>query len=102
MANKQIFNEAKAKYLKTLGQYVPIVARVHGKNHPEFYIVHELFDAMKQKIKQSGSQLPQLREEFERLRETTDHYAVPGDVCESYEAVYNMLAQLDKAYHASV
>jgi hypothetical protein len=33
MANKQIFNQAKAK------KYVPIVARVHGKSHPEFHEV---------------------------------------------------------------
>ena len=35
-----------------------------------------------------------------KLREITDNYTVPGDVCESYEAVYNMLAELDKAYEA--
>jgi len=34
------------------------------------------------------------------LRETTNNYTVPDDVCESYEAVYNMLSELDKAYHA--
>jgi regulator of cell morphogenesis and NO signaling len=38
--------------------------------------------------------------EFARLREITDDYTVPGDVCETYEAVYGMLADLDKAYHA--
>ena len=37
---------------------------------------------------------------FVKLREITDNYTVPGDVCESYEAVYNMLAELDKAYEA--
>ena len=41
-----------------------------------------------------------LKEEFVKLREITDNYTVPGDVCESYEAVYNMLAELDKAYEA--
>ena len=100
MANKQIFNEAKAENLQTLKQYVPIVARVHGQNHPEFYEVHKLFDELSRKIKEAGSGAPELNEEFKKLREVTSNYTVPGDVCESYEAVYNMLAKLDKAYQA--
>lgn len=100
MANKQIFNEAKAKHMKTLKQYVPVVARVHGQNHPEIHEVHKLFDAINQKIKEAGSKRPELNEEFSNLREVTNDYTVPEDVCESYEAVYNMLAELDKAYLA--
>lgn len=100
MTNKQAFNEVKAKHFKTLKQYVPVVARVHGKHHPEFHDVHKLFDAISRKIKESGSRLPELNEEFERLREITKSYTVPDDVCESYEAVYSMLAQLDRAYQA--
>ncbi|MGI6499190.1 MAG: iron-sulfur cluster repair di-iron protein, ric [Oscillospiraceae bacterium] len=86
--------------MKTLKQYVPIVARVHGQNHPEFHEVHKLFDAINQKVKEAGSKRPELNEEFARLREVTNDYTVPDDVCESYEAVYNMLAELDKAYLA--
>lgn len=100
MANQKTFNEARAEYLQTLKQYVPVVARVHGKSHPEFHDVHKIFDAISLKIKQSGSQKPELNEEFASLREITGNYTVPGDVCESYEAVYNMLSELDKAYHA--
>ncbi|HAF59558.1 MAG TPA: iron-sulfur cluster repair di-iron protein, ric, partial [Clostridiales bacterium UBA9856] len=33
------FNEVKARHFKTLEQYVPIVARVHGDKHPEFHEV---------------------------------------------------------------
>ena len=98
MANKQIFNEVTAKHLGTLGQYVPIVARVHGKHHPEFFDVQKLFDRMKQKIKEAGAEGPELSREFEKLREITSNYSVPADVCESYEAVYNMLAELNQAY----
>jgi iron-sulfur cluster repair protein YtfE (RIC family) len=100
MANKQIFKKARATHMKTLKQYVPIVARVHGQNHPEFHEVHKLFDAINQKVKEAGSKRPELNEEFARLREVTNDYTVPDDVCESYEAVYNMLAELDKAYLA--
>lgn len=100
MANKQAFNEATARHLDTLKQYVPVVARVHGGNHPEFHDVHKIFDVLSKKIKKAGPQLPELNEEFEKLREVTNNYTVPNDVCESYEAVYNMLAELDHAYQA--
>ncbi|MGI6175177.1 MAG: iron-sulfur cluster repair di-iron protein, ric [Christensenellales bacterium] len=97
MENK-IFNEVKSAHMKMLKQYVPIVARVHGQNHPEFHEVHQLFDAINQKIKAAGSKRPDLTEEFARLRDVTDSYTIPSDVCESYEAVYTMLSELDKAY----
>jgi regulator of cell morphogenesis and NO signaling len=42
---------------------------------------------------------PELESEFAELRKITSNYTVPEDVCESYEAVYDMLAELDKAYH---
>jgi len=79
---------------------VPIVARVHGGNHPEFHKVRKLFDTINEKRKEAGSNRPELNDEFAQLREITNNYTIPGDVCESYEAVYHMLAELDKAYHA--
>lgn len=94
-----MFNEVKEKYLKILEQYVPIVARVHGGTHPEFHDVHKLFSEINTKIKEAKTEKPELDNEFNQLREVTDNFTVPGDVCESYEAVYNMLAELDKAYH---
>ncbi len=100
MENKRTFNDIKAAHFKTLKQYVPIVAKVHGKHHPEFYDVHKLFDAINQKIKESGKEKPDLNEEFAKLREITNNYTVPGDVCESYEAVYKMLSELDEAFEA--
>ncbi len=42
----------------------------------------------------------ELTEEFATLRTITDGYRVPADVCESYEAVYVMLREIDEAYHA--
>mgnify|MGYP000912747123 CR=1 FL=1 len=100
MANSQAFNNAMAKHFQTLKQYVPIVAKVHGNNHPEFHEVRKLFDVISRKIKSPGTEGPVINEEFARLREVTNNYTVPDDACESYEAVYNMLAELDKAYHA--
>ncbi|NLZ92714.1 MAG: iron-sulfur cluster repair di-iron protein, ric [Firmicutes bacterium] len=95
-----IFNEVKERNLARLEQFVPIVARVHGGTHPEFHDVHKLFAEITAKIKEAGSEKPELDLEFKQLREITDNYTVPCDVCESYEAVYNMLAELDEAYQA--
>ncbi len=100
MVNSLTFNEAKKKYFQTLKKYVPIVAKVHGGSHPEFHEVREFVDIIIEKTKKAGTNKPELGEEFAKLRETTNNYTVPGDVCESYEAVYSMLAEIDKAYHA--
>lgn len=89
------FTETAAKHMETLKMYVPIVARVHGKEHPEFHDVHKLFSAIEKKME---TEEPELTEEFEGLRKVTDDYTVPGGVCESYEAVYNMLSEMDRAY----
>jgi len=94
------FAEVKKKHFRTLKQYMPIVARVHGGNHPEFHEVHKLADAIMEKAKAAGAKKPELDEEFARLRVVTDNYIIPGDVCESFEAVYQMLAEIDRAYHA--
>lgn len=100
MSKKLIFNEAKEKHFPRLEQYVPIVARVHGGSHPEFHEVRKLFNTINEKTKKAGSEKAELNEEFAKLREITDNYKVPGDVCESYEAVYKMLAEVDEAYQA--
>ncbi len=94
------FNAVKEQNLGRLSQYVPIVARVHGGSHPEFHEVKKVFDQLQAKIKATGSEKPELDNEFQELRQITDSYTVPGDVCESYEAVYQMLSELDKAYQA--
>ena len=100
MKNNSTFNEAKKTTFQTLKQYVPIVARVHGGHHPEFHEVRKLLDTIIEKTKEAGTNKPELDAEFAKLRELTGNYTVPGDVCESYEAVYNILAEIDKAYRA--
>ena len=100
MTDLTTFNTVKKSNLKKLTLYVPIVARVHGSHHPEFYDVQKVFDEMTQKIKQAGRSMPQLSAEFAQLREITKNYLVPDDVCESYEAVYHMLSEMDQAYQA--
>lgn len=85
-------------HFKTLESYVPIVARVHGASHPEFYEVQELFNIINKKVKELGFEKVDIKEELAKLREVTNYYKVPNDVCESYEAVYKMLAEVDEVY----
>lgn len=93
------FNDAKAEHIERLEQFVPIVERVHGADNPEFYEVRKLFDVLNEKIKLAGADKPVIDEELTQLRETTNDYEMPADVCESYEAVYSMLEKIDKAYY---
>lgn len=91
------FNDVAAGNLEKLEQFIPIVVRVHGENHPEIKKVQIKFNQLDEKIKNKDTNL---EDEFSTLREITSNYVVPSDVCESYEAVYNMLEELDDAYHA--
>ena len=94
------FNQIKEKNIARLEQYVPVVVGVHGGSHPELHDVGKVFKEINAKIKSAGSEKAELDNEFKQLRQITDNYLVPSDVCESFEAVYNMLAELDKAYQA--
>ena len=94
------FKNATKQSFERLEQYVPIVERVHGANHPEFYDVRKLFDQINAKRKESAVETPDIDNELKQLREITDNYTIPGNVCESYEAVYNMLSEIDEAYRA--
>lgn len=84
----------KKETLEKLDLYVPVVDRVHGAHHPEFHTVKALYEELNEKYESGQS----LTEVFNNLREVTDNYQVPNDVCESYEAVYHMLQELDQEY----
>src|SRR5690625_2446196 len=99
MANTA-FNEAKERNFERLEQFTQIVDRDQGENHPEFNEVKDLWEMTYEKSQASDTEKPELDEEFTQVRAVTDNYTVPGDVCESYEAVYNMLEEVDEAYQA--
>lgn len=88
------FNTLKEDYFKTLDFYIPVVERVHGPHHAEIYDVAKIYEAMKDHLEQNQS----LKGDFEKLRELTDNYRVSEDVCESYEAIYQILSKLDRTY----
>ncbi|MDZ7836329.1 MAG: iron-sulfur cluster repair di-iron protein, ric [Alkalibacterium sp.] len=87
-------------YFPKLELYTLPLTRAHGKKHPEVLAVHELFQTIQKKVKASDSDRPELDNDFRKLREVTDHYALPSDACETYEAVYRMLSEADEAYSA--
>lgn len=54
--SKQVnFDQEKETHLKLLAQYLPVVARVHGGNHPEIYQVRKVFDRLVKKNKRCRS-----------------------------------------------
>ena len=80
--------------------YTTAITRAHGKNHPEAFDVRELYTQVEKKVMAAGSERPDLDSEFEKLREITSNYTVPGDVCGTFEAVYKFLEEADHLYSA--
>ena len=75
-------------------QLTPILARVHGANHPELVKVCDLTAQLAQSpTTESSTQL------FDQLRPITKNYAVPADGCEAYGAAYASLKAADTAHH---
>ncbi|QQP70088.1 iron-sulfur cluster repair di-iron protein, ric [Carnobacterium sp. CS13] len=95
-----LLNEVADKYFEKLDMFTVAITRAHGKNHPEAFEVRELFSEIKEKIQIAGSTKPNLDAELTQLREVTNNYTIPGDVCGTYAAVYNMLSETDQAYQA--
>jgi|SRR5690625_3376032 len=93
------FNKVVEESFETLDLYTTAITRAHGENHPEAFEVRELFEVMNEKIKEAGTSKPKLDAEFTQLRAITDNYTIPEDVCETYEGVYNMLSEANKAYY---
>jgi iron-sulfur cluster repair protein YtfE (RIC family) len=98
MSDQSKFRQLTNELFPILVQYIPVVDRVHGAHHPEFHEVFRLFESIRQKIQTSNLEKLDLNEEFSQLQEITMNYAIPDDVCETYEAVYVMLKQLGAAY----
>ncbi len=92
------FIKTKEKHFNTLKKFVPIVNRVHSKNHIEFEEVVKTFKIIESKLDANNTE--NLNNEFKILREVTNNYTIPEGVCESYEAVYNMLKDLDQSYNS--
>ena len=99
-AQTATFTEITENNFSTLDVYTTAITRAHGKNHPEVFEVRGVFEMMNEKVKEAGTEQPNLDEEFIKLRNITDNYKIPDDVCETYAGVYQMLSEADKAYHS--
>lgn len=93
------FTEVVKKHFEKLDLYTHAITRAHGKNHPEAFDVRDLFLEMNGKITAANGASVNLDEEFQALREVTNQYTVPDDVCETFAGTYEMLAEADQAYH---
>lgn len=98
--NKETFNKVAEKHSEKLNLFTTAITRAHGESHPEAFDVRELYENIVSKIKAAGASQLDVSEEFTELRRVTDNYTVPGDVCPTYEEVYQMLAELDQAYQS--
>ncbi len=94
------YQELANKYSEKLDMFSMAITRAHGKSHPETFEVRELYEKISKKIKENPNDNLNLDEEFNQLRKVTDNYKIPDDVCETYEATYNMLLEIDEAYSA--
>ncbi len=90
------FKEIINKNLKKLELYTPIVARVHGKDHPEFLELKKVIDLIILKIKNNDFVLDK---EFDQVSEITNEFKLPKGVCETYAEVYFMLKELKDTYN---
>ena len=79
--------------LATALEYAPIIERVHGANHPELTRVREITEQLAA-ADATTDVAPLLTE----LRRVTDGYAIPDDVCETFEATYAALAEVEAQY----
>lgn len=82
------------EFEEELQMIVPVVARVHGDSHPEFYEVKTIYDEIHENINKEGYDF---EASFKKLRDITDNYKIPNDVCGTYEKVYKSLEALDNA-----
>ena len=98
--SEQTFNEVITNHFEKLDLYTTAITRAHGKNHPEAFEVRELFETISGKVKDAGTNKPDLDAEFAQLRKITDNYTIPGYVCETYAGTFEMLSEVDKAYQA--
>ena len=99
--SKSTFVKIIKEKFPLLAQYTPILARVHGENHPELERVRDIFAKMNSQVQDNEESAIDLSPEFNELRRITGNYSVPADGCETYQAVYQMLDLADKTYHDS-
>ena len=95
-----LFQAQVKNNFETLDLYTTAITRAHGKSHPEAFDVREIFESIQKKVEAAGESKPDLCKEFSQLQKVTDYYAIPNNVCPTYESTYEMLKDLNQAYDA--
>ncbi|MFD1472071.1 iron-sulfur cluster repair di-iron protein, ric [Companilactobacillus mishanensis] len=75
-----------------LDTFTRAITAAHGKNHPEVFEVRKEYLNLKEAVAAGAN----LDNNFAQMRETTQNYAIPDDVCPTFEATYHMLANADE------
>ena len=68
------------------------IVKVHGQRHPELAQVRALFVQLRDKALAGNFDFSS---ELSQMESVTNHYAVPQDACEAYQATYELLDYLD-------
>lgn len=79
-----------------LDVYTGAIAKVHCFLHPEVLEVRSLYEALMLGVKQNDTVA--VEQSFARLSALTNAYAIPDDVCETFTAVYQDLAEADRKF----
>lgn len=96
MSNQnETFTELFTSYFEKLDLYTNAITKAHGASHPETFEIRKVFEAINEKVSANNLELDS---EFGQLRQVTDNYTIPADVCGTYAATYNMLSQIDEAW----
>lgn len=83
------------KDMNRLSKLVPLIKKVHGKDHPELLTVHELFIQLKEVITQADAHL-KVAELFSEIEKVTNHFVLPADACPAYKETYEILEKMNE------
>jgi iron-sulfur cluster repair protein YtfE (RIC family) len=81
------------KNKEVLDLYSHAITKAHGDNHPEVFEVRAIYLKIQEKAGEEN-----LDSEFKHLREITDDYKIPNDVCQTFEKTYCLLEEADTIY----
>lgn len=87
-------NQSLTQVLENLDVLLPIVAKVHGQNHPELNEVLCLY----KKLRANPEDPVRTGEIFEKLRNSAKDFVVPTDACQTYAEVYQWLSELPELF----
>ncbi|MEQ9764366.1 iron-sulfur cluster repair di-iron protein, ric [Streptococcus sp. ZJ151] len=75
------------EHQEELDLYTNAITKAHGKHHPEVFEVKNLYHNIQQHVTNQQS----YKAEFQELDRITHHFAIPDDVCPTFEKTYRLL-----------